>query len=319
MAETNIPLISKPIFLVGAERSGTTVLRLMLDHHPQLCWCNEFEYVVERIPDSKDWPQLEKYYEWLETHRIFQATGFVIDRSLNYPQLVNSFLEQKRDRAQKPLVGATVHRHFDRLLYIWPDAKFIHLVRDGRDVARSCIGMGWAGNVWIGVERWIQAECLWGLLSQKLLAEQKIELTYEELISDPVNTLSRLCNFIGIPYEPAMLSYPQKTTYDFPDSSLIAQWKRKMSEREIQLVESRISSMLVERGYQLSELPLLTVTSAMEQRLKLQDWWSRIQFRLQRFGLILFLSDYLSRKFGITQWQKRVKLQINAIEKAYLK
>jgi hypothetical protein len=179
--------------------------------------------------------------------------------------------------------------------------------------------MGWAGNVWTGVERWIEAEGLWVQFSQKLPAEQQIELTYEELISDPVNTLNRLCNFIDIPYDPAMLSYPQKTTYDFPDSSLIAQWKRKMSEREIQLVESRISSMLVERGYQLSGLPLLTVTSAMEQRLKLQNWWSRIQFRFQRFGLILFLSDYLSRKFGIRQWQKRVKLQINAIEKAYLK
>lgn len=317
--EANIPLGTKPIFLVGAERSGSTVLRLMLDHHPQLSWCPEFEYVVDQIPDSNGWPQLEEYYEWLETHRIFQATGFVIDRSLNYPQLVNSFLLQKRDRAQKPLVGATVHRHFDRLLYIWPDAKFIHLVRDGRDVAHSCIGMGWAGNVWTGVERWIEAEGLWVQLSQKLPAEQQIELTYEELISDPVNTLSRLCNFIGIPYEPAMLSYPQKTTYDFPDSSLIAQWKRKMSEWEIQLVESRISSMLVERGYQLSGLPLLEVTSSMERKLKLQDWWSRLQFRVQRAGPILFLSDYLSRKLRLTQWQKQVKLQLNAIEKTHLK
>jgi len=317
--DTNIPLIRKPIFLVGAERSGTTVLRLMLDHHPQIAWCQEFEYVVDQIPESNGWPQLEEYYEWLETHRIFQATGFVIDRSLNYPQLVNSFLCQKRDSTGKSLVGATVHRHFDKLVRIWPNARFIHIIRDGRDVGRSGIRMGWAGNVWTGVERWIEAEGLWVQFSQKLPAEQQIELTYEELISDPVNTLNRLCNFIDIPYDPAMLSYPQKTTYDFPDSSLIAQWKRKMSAREIQLVESRISSMLVERGYQLSGLPLLTVTSAMEQRLKLQNWWSRIQFRFQRFGLILFLSDYLSRKFGIRQWQKRVKLQINAIEKAYLK
>ncbi len=317
--EAHPPLITQPIFLVGAERSGTTVLRLMLNHHPQLAWCNEFEYVVDQIADSNAWPQLDQYYEWLETHRIFQASGFAIDHSLNYPQLVNSFLCQKRDSEGKSLVGATVHRHFDQLLKIWPDAHFIHLIRDGRDVARSCIGMGWAGNVWTGVERWIQAECLWGLLSQKVPTDQQIELTYEELISDPVNTLSRLCNFIGIPYEPAMLSYPQKTTYDFPDSSLIAQWKRKMSEREIQLVESRISSMLVECGYQLSGLPLLTVTSPMERKLKLQDWWYRLQFRVQRAGPILFLSDYLSRKLRLTQWQKQVKLQLNAIEKAHLK
>lgn len=47
--KTNNPssFVEKPIFLVGAERSGTTVLRLMLDHHPQIAWCNEFEYVVD--------------------------------------------------------------------------------------------------------------------------------------------------------------------------------------------------------------------------------------------------------------------------------
>ncbi|MEQ9237509.1 sulfotransferase family protein [Coleofasciculus sp. E2-BRE-01] len=125
--------VDKPIFLVGAERSGTTVLRLMLDHHPQIAWCYEFEYVVDQISDNGDFPQLEAYYEWLETHRIFQSTGFEIDRSLSYPQLANSFLCQRcqrLDRTGKPLVGATVHRHFDRLLQIWPNARFIHVPYD---------------------------------------------------------------------------------------------------------------------------------------------------------------------------------------------
>ncbi|MGL5077751.1 MAG: sulfotransferase, partial [Waterburya sp.] len=44
--DTKHPLIKQPIFLVGAERSGTTLLRLMLDNHPQLAWCYEFEYAV---------------------------------------------------------------------------------------------------------------------------------------------------------------------------------------------------------------------------------------------------------------------------------
>ena len=314
-----MPLITKPIFLVGAERSGTTVLRLMLDHHSQLAWCNEFEYVVDRIPSEKGWPQLDEYYEWLETHRIFQATRFEIDRSLNYQQLVNSFLYQKRDRARKPLVGATVHRHFDRLLRIWPDARFIHIVRDGRDVARSCIGMGWAGNVWTGVERWIEAEGLWAKLSQSFPAERQIEVTYETLISEPVDTLKRLCDFIGIPYDQKMMTYAQTTTYDIPDPKFIGQWRRKLSNREIQLVESRIADRLLERGYELSGLPLIKVTSAMKQKLRLHDWWTRLQFRIKRNGLALFLVDYLSRHLSIKPWQKSVRLKLNAIEKAHLK
>lgn len=317
--KTDMPLITKPIFLVGAERSGTTVLRLMLDHHFQLAWCNEFEYVVDRIPSDKGWPQLDEYYEWLETHRIFQATGFDIDRSLNYPQLVNSFLCQKSDHSGKPLVGATVHRHFDRLLQIWSDARFIHIVRDGRDVARSCIGMGWAGNVWTGVERWIKAEELWTQLSQSLPTERQIEVTYETLISEPVDTLKCLCDFIGIPYDPKMMTYAQTTTYDIPDPKFIGQWQHKLSDPELQLVESRIADMLLERGYKLSGLPLINFSHAMKLKLRLHDWWIRLEFRIKRNGLALFFADYLSRHLGIKPWQKSVTLKLNAIAKAHLK
>ncbi|NEP13285.1 MAG: sulfotransferase [Symploca sp. SIO2C1] len=312
-------LVSQPIFLVGAERSGTTVLRIMLRHHPQLAWCNEFEYTVDQVSEGGDFPELDHYYNWLETHRIFLATGFVLDRSLSYHQLVNSFLCQKLDFEGKPLVGATVHRHFDRLVQIWSDARFIHLVRDGRDVARSCIGMGWAGNVWTGVSRWIEAEQLWTKFSKAIPAERQIEITYEELIAEPVETLTQLCDFIGVSYDQAMLNYSGKTTYDLPDPSYIGQWKRKLSEREIQLVESRISKMLVERGYEVSGLPTLSITPAMEKRLKLQDWWARAQFRFQRYGPSLFISDYLSRHLRINQWQKSIRLQLNAIDKTYLK
>ena len=46
--------IHEPFFLVGSERSGTTLLRLMLDHHTQLSWCNEFEYAVDLVSDKGD-------------------------------------------------------------------------------------------------------------------------------------------------------------------------------------------------------------------------------------------------------------------------
>ncbi|MGL5795515.1 MAG: sulfotransferase family protein [Waterburya sp.] len=316
---TKHPLIKQPIFLVGAERSGTTLLRLMLDNHPQLAWCYEFEYAVDLIPDDHQWSELQTYYKWLETHRTFQATGFVIDPTLDYPSLINSFLWQKLHQEQKLIVGATVHRHFDKLLRIWPDARFIHIIRDGRDVARSCIGMGWAGNVWTGIERWIEAETLWAELEQQLPANRKMSLTYEQLIVDPVETLKQICDFIDIEYDAEMLNYPQTTTYNFPNPNLIGQWQRKMSDHEIQLVESRIADMLVAHGYQLSGLPLLKVNSLMRQQLKLQDWWSRIQFRINLYSLPLFLSDYFSRHLQLHQWQQSIRLQLNAIDDAQLK
>ena len=92
-----------------------------------------------------------------------------------------------------------------------------------------------------------------------------------------------------------------------------------MSETEIQLVESRISKMLTARGYQLSGLPLIEVNSAFRQWLKLQNWWARVHFRINRIGFSLFLFDYLSRHLGLKEWQKSIKLKLNAINTAYLK
>ena len=311
-------LIAEPVFLVGAERSGTTLLRLMLDHHPQIAFYSEFEYAVDYFSDN-NWPQLDKYYEYLETNRLFQSNKFVIDFSLSYPQLVNSFLVQKRDRAGKSLVGATVHRHFDRLLQIWPDARFIHIVRDGRDVARSCMNMNWAGNVWTGIERWIEAEKLWSQLKETISPERYTEVHYETLIAKPIETLTNLCNFIDVAYDPAMLSYSQTTTYDLPDSKLILQWKSKLSKREIQLLEARIGDMLLERGNELSGLPSLNINSMMKQLLKLDSKWSVVRGRIRIYGLFLILSSFLSRHLKLKQWRKRVQLKCNYIDTARLK
>lgn len=309
---------TSPIFLVGAERSGTTLLRLMLNSHSKLAWCNEFEYAVDLI-SPEGWPELDTYYQWLETHRIFQATNFEIDPTLNYPQLIESFLIQKRTRDRKPLVGATVHRHFNRLLKLWSDAKFIHIVRDGRDVARSCIGMGWAGNVWTGIERWIEAENLWAVLSQSLPGDRQINVTYESLITNPKSVLEDICNFLNISFESQMLSYDKTTSYDLPDAKFMYQWKRKLSNREIQLIESKIGNMLLEKNYELSNLPSIEVTPAMVQKLKLQDWLKRVQFRIDRFGFPLFFADSLSRRLQLNSWQKNIRLKMNDIEELYLK
>ncbi len=308
-----------PIFLVGSERSGTTVLRLMLSHHTQIAWCQEFEYVVDRVTDDGQFPNLDQYYEWLETHRVFQARSFLIDRNLDYCQLVNSFLYQQKNRDGKTLIGATVHRHFDRLLKIWPDARFIHLIRDARDVARSCISMGWSGNVWTGARRWVEAEQLWQKLKTQISAERYIEITYENLIETPEEVLTKLCHFLGTDYHEAMLSYPQNTTYELPNSSFIQQWKHKLSEQEVQLIESRASDLLQANGYQLSGLPPLTVSSMMVLQLKLQDWWSRVAFRVKRFGLGLFIADYLSRNLKIKSWERQIQLKMNEISSRYLK
>lgn len=312
-------LIAEPLFLVGAERSGTTILRLMLDHHPQIAFFFEFEYAVQSVPDTQGWPDLIHYYEFLEHNRIFEAGQLAIDKGLDYPHLIDSFLRQKRDRDGKPLVGATVHFQFDRVLRIWPDARFIHICRDGRDVGRSVIEMGWAGNMYTAVERWIEAEDLWAGMRRKISAKQYVDIQYEILVNQPEATLTKLCEFIGVPYDPAMLEYSKHGTYQAPSPKAIGQWKTKLPSTEVQLAEARIGPLLSERGYKLSGYPPLEVTRAMEKRLQRQSRWYSAMFRRRRYGTGLFFADVITRRLGPPAWQASVRKRLNAIDQLYLK
>lgn len=288
---------TQPFFLVGAERSGTTLLRLMLDHHPQLAFHSEFEYAVDHMTDVDTYPPLREYYQILNKNRFFLKSGFYVDGKFNYPQLVDSFLIQRGKAVDKPLVGATVHRHYHRLLQIWPKAKFIHLVRDPRDVARFCIHMGWAGNVWTGASRWEEAEQLWDQVSSTLDEGQTITITYEDLVSQPHETLGAICHFAKIPFSEEMLRYPNDSTYSPVNSSLAWQWKDKLSQREVQLVEARVGELMEQRGYTLSEYPSLSVGFIRRAILKVQNKISCVRHRLKRYGLPLITAHAVARRF----------------------
>jgi hypothetical protein len=308
-----------PLFLVGAECSGTVLLRLMLHNHPQVTWCDEFEYAVERINDRGQFPDLPSYYDWLATHRIFQSRGFIIDTNLDYRALVQSFLAQQAERHQKPIVGAIVHHHFDRVLHIWPNARFIHIVRDPRDVVWDYKQLGWVGNVWTGVTRWLIAERLWSQLTPRLTPERWLELSYEDLMRDHPATLERLCAFVGVPYDAAMLSYPDYTDYELPQPDQIALWCSHLMEVEVQLIEARVGELLRDRGYEPSGYPHIRLNGRDRLWLKIQDRLSRARFRLQRYGPRLFWTELITRKLRLNQLHRPIKYQLNEIDRAFLK
>lgn len=320
----NGQLLKQPVFLVGAERSGTTLLRMMLDSHPQLAFLFEFQYAVKHMPAVDGWPDLDEYRRHLEKDRIFQyaqqVLGLQINPDLDYPHLIDSFLRRKRDQDGKPFVGATVHYWFDRLLRIWPDARFIHILRDGRDVGRSRIEMGWAGNMYTAVTPWIEAEDLWARLSRELPADRQFEVRYASLISEPEATLTRLCTFLGLSYDPVMLDYTKTgTTYQPPSPELIGQWRHKLTPRQVQLAEARIGRMLTERGYELSGYPPLDVTPVMQRWLELQSRWYSAMFRRRRIGTPLFLAEIVTRRVGPHAWRTAIARRIHAIDSLYLK
>jgi len=317
------PRIESPVFLVGAERSGSTMLRLMLQGHGCIAFAPEFDFVVDRVSDdaSAALPGPEEFHEYLRANRIFLLQRLTIDCHLRYAEQVQSFLTQIRDR--KPgcakVVGATVHHGFDRLLRLWPDARFLHLIRDPRDVARSVISERWAGNVWTAVDVWIEAEKRWDAVLKAMPPDRWIEVKYENLLSEPERQLTEVCRFLKIPYDPRMLSYPEVSTYKAPNPKHAFQWKTKLNDREVQLIEAKVGPLLSLRGYEPSGLSLVTVGPRERKVLLIQDHWYRTRHRLKFFGVRLFLADYLVRRCGPRWLQNRVRDRIHAVINSRLK
>ena len=106
----------EPFFLVGSERSGTTLLRLMLAHHPEIECTPEFEFMVEALP-AQGWPALEPYYDWLATNRIFLPHGLSIDRTLigklclKHLAGCTGFMNEAQRFARAAFVRTIVDRH----------------------------------------------------------------------------------------------------------------------------------------------------------------------------------------------------------------
>jgi hypothetical protein len=310
--------MNPPVFLVGALRSGTTLLRLMLDHHPDIGMFGEFEYAVRWYDDDGP-PPIEQYHRQLLNDRVFRAHAYDIDPGLDYPSLVRSFVDQAAARSAKPLIGAAVHSNFQHLTKIWPNARFIHLVRDPRDVARSCIGMGWVGNVYYGAEYWIDPVRRWESLSPSLSDAQKFQLRFEDLVVDPVAELTKICDFLGVSYSESMLDYPEDTTYSAPDPTLVEQWRRKLDDDQIMWVESACGPWMGRFGYELRHESVRAPSRGRLVHLAAQNRYSRVRYNIDRYGLPLYVSWQIAKRMPPGRLQTRVLRQVDDVNVRHLK
>lgn len=310
--------VRQPLLLVGAERSGSTLLRLMMDGHSRIAFHKEFEFAVDKVGDDGTRPNLPNYVDWLRTVRNFNNTGLQIDKSLSsYDELIHSFLRQKQ--ANKANIGATVHRHLLRLRYLFSDAYYLHLLRDPRDVALSNVAMGWAGNAYHGVNRWIEIEREWDQLVKTLPRSRWIEVHYEELVVKPVAVLQRICDWIGEAYDPAMLDYPLRSTYGAPHAGTVRRWRKQLNPVLTRLLETKIGHLLESRGYERSGLPPLVAAPYRRYWLAFQDWLGRARFRIKRYGPSLFLANYVACRVGPSRFSESCRRRMLQIDNAYVK
>ena len=213
--------------IVGAPRSGTTLLRLMLDAHPELAIPPEtgflpslcdlagegdalrttfIETITRYPPESPGWHDFDISREAL-TRALAAVEPFTIADG------VRAFYRLYAARFGKSRWGEKTPSyclHLDQISRLLPEARFIHLIRDGRDVALSLRNVWFSpGNEIATLAEYWSTHVRAAMTSGARIAGYR-EVRYEELVRRPQSVLEELCEFLELPYADAMLQFHER-------------------------------------------------------------------------------------------------------------
>jgi len=321
MSTSDLNPHSAPSFvLVGPLRAGTTLLHLMLDHHPQIASVGEFEEAAAILSDQ-GFPDPKHYHAWLAGDRVACSRSYTHAPAVeSYQDIVSSMWKQLADGHQEPIIGCTIHSRFDRMLELWPNTKFIHIIRDPRDVANSCVGMGWIGHPAKGSDLWIQIAQRWNQLVERLGPDQWVQVRYEDLLEHPERELERCCKLLDLEYHPQMLEFHKTSTYQPLDPKLAEQWRRKMTPRTAEIIDSACNPWMGMYGYQTSTPDPKPASASEYLSIALTNKYQRFRWRVRRDGLSLVLRWALVKRRKLqSQARASVRRRMNEIDTSHLR
>lgn len=304
----------QPVFVYGALRSGTTLLRLMLLSHAKLQSPGEADFLFDHIePTSGGGWRYDR--EALARDRIFRAKNLTLPEGLDGADLARHLVAEMAAKEPGRLC-LSLHRAAPKMVALFPEAKVVHLLRDPRDVARSSIGMGWAGNSYFGVGHWINTERDWDAVGFD--ETRVLTVHYETLMADLESELTRICRFVGLEFDPAMLRYYENSTYGPPDPGISQKWKTKASPHEIALIEGRVGPLLAARGYEPAGASAAPGTLE-RYRLVAEHRVKRWRYNIRRYGAGLFFGHHAARALGLSRLERKLHDRQEAIQIANLK
>jgi Sulfotransferase family len=277
--ETSAPA---PFFIVGSGRSGTTLLRMMLCSHsrisiPPETWFllplvkrlnidralnpSEIECAIALMTEHHRWPVMN-----LDSEELRRRVRQITDRRLR--DVVDTAYRAHMEAHGKVRWGDKTPLYIEivpQLARLFPGARFIHLIRDGRDVARSFQNTHWV-SPWLhdNTEEWVSAMKYQRRWERSELRNFILPIRYEDLVLDTEATLRKTCEFLGERFEAQMLAWEHNVDAQIPDrerkyhkklklkigSEGVARWKREMGARETFVAEAFMGSQLARLGYE---------------------------------------------------------------------
>ncbi len=283
-------------FVVGLTRSGTTLLRMMLDAHRELTIPPETHFVPDLIEAARDGGGAPAMLEALTSNRTWADFGIDADEMRTRLErvgrgdaaaAVRAFFDAYAERQGKPRWGDKTPAYMlsvQRIGRALPESRFVHLIRDGRDVALSqrARALNEQPPPAEQAARWVKRIHKSREQALSLKGPRYVEARYEDLVRDPEVTLRRVCEFIELPWDVGMLSYHERAaerleemagglravgehseqeagyridnhapTTRPPDPSKLDKWKREMAPEDVEAYESVAGALLAELGYEV--------------------------------------------------------------------
>ncbi len=275
-------------FIIGRPRTGTTLLRSLFDAHPnvQIPW--ECQFVLNLCPrygNIIQWNKeiIEEFYSDLIKQWQFSAWNIDHDKLLSdlhacegetsyadicrvvylnhisfYPKETIKLIGDKNH-------GYTIYTH--RLKKLFPDAKFVYILRDYRDNYESVRNVDFElPVVSLVVYKWKYFyKKAWK--ASKKYQDSFYFIRYEDLVTEPETQFRKLCDFLGIPYVPEVFDfykmkekaeekYPadilqkhHKSLFNPVNTSRIGRWEKSMSQRQIRIADHVAGNYSAQAGY----------------------------------------------------------------------
>lgn len=269
--DTNYTSDAEPVVVGGCARSGTTLVRVILDSHRNLCCGPESglffrkRTVPTRLVDIFDLPRPK-------VTRLARESG-------SRAEFIDGFFELYARRSGKQRWAEKSPRNVQALDYIFrsfPKARFIHVIRDGRDVACSLrtfprhevvegelVPLETRNPLEPGIERWVSdiAAALPYRSDPRYL-----EIRYEDVVANTRETIAKVLEFVGEPWDEGVLRHAEvesssRDVTKFPQNpeakkpvtdESIGRWKRDLTPDEREVFNELAGGLLVEMGYENS-------------------------------------------------------------------
>jgi len=309
------------IFIVGCGRSGTTLLRSLINSHPNIIAAFECRFILFMYPrfgKIKNWTKenivqfvdalysIRKFSRWLIDRDQLTKELLAVTEFAEYPLLCKIVYYQMRKNKEKTMLMVDKNPIYSlfikRLIRIYPESKFIHIVREPKDCINGHLKKFQYKNTFFLAWYWRRFNT--SIESEKRKSPGKFfTIQYEVLVRDTEQTMRNLCDFFHLPFDDRILqnSFPE-TIHLYKDSefkkfranhegllfqvndSNIGKWKKEMLPRDIAITEI-ITGKFAEAkyGYQMEKNNQVRVSKfqLLNNRIIYYSWEiiTRIRFR----------------------------------------